>query len=163
MNKNMIAGGVIGVLVVVGVVWFFMNNPGATVSTAPAAVDRAQPASNSSSVVASSTIPLMQSTAALFSQYKYFSKSYEIFPTLVTGTVKALGAFSYTKENLGNNVYRFTLTNNAEGYHGQSVVVSGGQSVYFIEPSTGDDSASEDSVTTDDSLVAVDAQGYILK
>ncbi len=50
-----------------------------------------------------------------------------------------------------------------DGYQGQSVVVSSGQYMYFIESSTGDDSVSEDSITTDDSLVAVDAQGYVLK
>lgn len=152
--------GVIGVLAVIGVAVMFMKNSGSAISTASVAMSQTQ---TTSTVVASSTVPLMQNSGALFSQYKYFSKAHEIFPTLATGTVKALGAFSYTKEDLGNNVYRFTLTNNAEGYQGQSVVISGNQSVYFIEPSTGDDSATEDSITTDDSLVAVDAQGHILK
>ncbi len=105
----------------------------------------------------------MQSTGMLFTQYKNYAKAHEVFPTLGTDTKKAMGAFSYTQENLGNNTYRITLTNSAEDYQGQSVVVGEGQSVYFIEPSAGDDSASEDSITTDDSLVAVDAQGYILQ
>ena len=99
----------------------------------------------------------------LFTQYKNYSKAHEIFPVLAADTKKALGAFSYTEVSLGNNTYRFTLTNGAEGYKGQSVVVTAGQSVYFIEPAAGDDSASEDSITTDDSLVAVNAQGYVLQ
>ncbi|MDE1925090.1 MAG: hypothetical protein KGH79_02835 [Patescibacteria group bacterium] len=163
MSKQIIVLGVIGVLAVIGTVTLYMNNSGSAVSVASVAASQTQTTPNPASVAASSTAPFMQSTGALFSQYKYFSKSHEIFPTLATDTTKALGAFSYTKENLGNNIYRFTLTNSAEGYNGQSVVVSGDQSVYFVEPSTGDDSASEDSITTDDSLIAVDAQGHILK
>ena len=164
MNKKIIVIGIIGILVIVGGITLFINNSSTAVSTtAPAAVNQAPTTPNPSTVAASSTVSLMISTGALFSQYKYFSKSHEIFPTLAADTVKALGAFGYSKEDLGNNVYRFTLTNNAEGYQGQSVVVSGDQSVYFIEPSTRDDSATEDSITTDDSLVAVDAQGHILK
>ena len=74
-----------------------------------------------------------------------------------------MGAFGYTTEDLGNNTYRITLTNNAEGYVGQSVVVSGDQAVYFIELSGRDDTDTEDSGTADDFLLAVDAQGNILK
>ena len=162
MNKNIVVLVIIGIVIVVVGVSLFINSRGTSVS-ATVATSQLQSAPNPTPVVASSTVPLMQSTSALFSQYKYFSKSHEIYPTLAADTVKALGAFSYTKEDLGNNTYRFTLTNNAEGYQGQSVVISGDQSVYFIEPSLGDDSATEDSITTDDSLVAVDAQGYILK
>ena len=153
--------GIIAVVIVVAGVSIFINNSGKPASTPVATTQTQVP--NPSPAAASSTVPLMQSTGTLFSQYKYYGKSYEVYPTLATGTVKALGAFSYTKESLRNNTYRFTLTNSAEGYQGQSVVVSGNQSVYFIEPSTGDDSATEDSITTDDSLVAVDAQGYMLK
>lgn len=150
-------------IVVVGAASLIMNNLGTTASTAPVAVTQAQTVPNPSPTSSSSTVPLMQSTTALFSQYKYFGKSHEVFPTLGADTKKAMGAFSYTQVPIGNGVYRITLTNSAEGYSGQSVVVSSDQSVYFIEPATGDDSASEDSITTDDSLVAVSAQGYILK
>lgn len=164
MNKKLIVAIIIGIVVVIAGVSYFMNNSGTTATVvAPVTTNQVQTTPSTAPVTASSTVPLMQSTGALFSQYKYFSKSHEIFPTLAADTVKALGAFSYRKEDLGNNVFRFTLTNSAEGYNGQSVVVSGGQSVYFVEPSTGDDSATEDSITTDDSLVAVDAQGTILK
>lgn len=162
MNKKMIVAGIIGILVVIGVVSLLKNNSGSTTNPT-AAASQGQTVSLQSPTSASSTVPLMQSTGAPFSQYKYVSKAHEIFPTLGADTKATMGAFSYTKEDLGNNVYRFTLTNNAEGYTGQSVVVSGGQFVYFIEPSKGDDSASEDSITTDDFMVAVDAQGNILK
>ncbi len=115
------------------------------------------------SASATDTLSPMQNTGMLFSQYKYYSKANEIFPTMATTTKEALGAFSYTKTDLGNNIYKFTLVNNAEGYKGQSVTVSADQSVYFIEPFKRDDSVTEDSVTTDDILMAVNAQGYILK
>lgn len=163
MNKKVVVTGVLAVIVVAGGVSLFMNNSGTPASGAPVVAAQTQQPANVVPVAPSSTVPLMQSTGSPFSQYKYFSKSHEVYPTLATGTVKAMGAFSYTKEDLGNNIYKFTLTNNAEGYSGQSVIVGAGQSVYFIEPSMGDDSATEDSITTDDSLVAVDAQGNILK
>ena len=170
MNKKTIVIGIIGIIAIVGAVSLISNSNNSgiaavntTPATTPPVTTQAQTVASSSPAAASSTTPLMQSTGALFTQYKNYSKAHEVFPTLAPDTKKALGAFSYTKEDLGNNTFRFTLTNNAEGYKGQSVVVSGSQSVYFIEPANGDDSASEDSITTDDSLVAVDAQGYVLK
>ncbi len=167
MNKKTIAIGIIGIIVIIGAVSLYMNSLGTTVSQPSVVVNNTQPVvvanPSAAPAVSQNTVPLMQSTGALFSQYKYFSKAHEIFPTLAADAKAALGAFTYTKVSIGNNIYRFTLVNNAEGYKGQSVVVSGDQSVYFIEPAKGDDSASEDSITTDDSLLAVDAQGYILK
>ncbi len=164
MGKKIIVGVVIAILIVIGAVSLFMNNTGTAVAPAlSSAGDQAQTASVQSAATVSNATPLMQSTGAPFSQYQYLSKAHEIFPTLAPDAKKALGAFGYTKEDLGNNTYRFTLTNNAEGYKGQSVVVGAGQSVYFVERSSGDDSDSEDSVTTDDFFVAVDAQGNILK
>lgn len=154
MNKKIIIVGVIVVLVIIGAL-SLLNNSSTTTNNTPAVTGQTQ--------VASSTVSLMQSTRTLFSQDKYFTKAHEIFPTLAADTTKTLGAFSYTKESLGNNVYKITLTNNVEGYKGQSVTVGAGQSVYFIEASSGDDSATEDSGTRDDTLVAVDAQGYELK
>ena len=156
MNKKIIIG-IVAVLIII-VLFLIMNTTNTTTVTNPTVN---QPQINTTT--ATSTSLLMQSSGAQFSQYKYFSKAHEIFPTLAADTKKALGAFSYNKESLGNNLYKFTLTNNAEGYKGQSVIVSGDQFVYFIEPALGDDSASEDSVTTDDILMAVDAQGNILK
>ena len=163
MNKKTVVIGIIVIIVIVGAASLLMNNSGTTVNTAPAVTTQTQATSTPSPVSSSSTVPLMQSTTALFTQYKNYSKAHENFPTLATSTKQAMGAFSYTETNLGNGTYKITLTNNAEDYSGQSVTVTTGQSVYFIEPSTGDDSASEDSITTDDSLVAVDAQGYILQ
>ncbi len=166
MNKKTIVMGVIAVLVVVAGVSLYINNPGTSTGTARVAVTQTQATANplpAAAASAVSSVPLMQSTGQQFSQYKYFTKAHEIYPALAADTKTALGAFSYSKQDLGGGVYKFTLTNDAEGYKGQSVTVGPGQSVYFIEPATGDDSASEDSITTDDSLVAVDAQGSILK
>jgi hypothetical protein len=160
MNKKTVLLIIIGIVVLVGVVSLIMNNQGSATSPAPV---QTVTTPGTSTTAASSSVPLMQSTTQLFSQYQYFSKAHEIFPTLAADTVKTMGAFSFTKEDLGGNVYRFTLTNSNEGYQGQSVVVSGDQSVYFIERSSGDDSDTEDSSTQDDFLVAVDAQGYILQ
>ena len=155
MNKKIIIGAIVIALIVVGAI--------SLSHTSNTTTNQQQAVTNPSPVATSSTVPLMQSTGILFSQDKYFSKAHEIFPMLAADTTKALGAFSYTKEGLGNNVYKITLTNNTEGYQGQSVIMSAGQSVYFIESSSGDDSATEDSGTRDDTLVAVDAQGYELK
>ncbi|HAO64705.1 TPA: hypothetical protein DCQ44_01855 [Candidatus Taylorbacteria bacterium] len=169
MNKKIIVGVVIVLIVVIAGVVFYSSSSSSTLTTTPPVVlpDQTVPivsdTASTSQVLASSTVSNKQSSGDLFSKYKYFSKAHEIFPVLAADTKKALGAFSYTKTDLGNNVYKFTLVNNAEGYKGQSVVVSSDQSVYFIEPALGDDSTSEDSVTTDDLLVAVDAQGNILK
>ena len=166
MNKKTIVLGIIVVVVVIAGASLYINNSGSSAATTPVAVTQTQAVANPVPVSASSTastVPLMQSTGQQFSQYKYFSKAHEVYPTLAADTKTALGAFSYSKQDLGGGVYKFTLTNNAEGYKGQSVTVGPGQSVYFIEPATGDDSATEDSITTDDSLVAVDAQGNILK
>ena len=67
---------------------------------------------------------------------------------------------------------RLTLTSTKSKVNVKGVVqvsgqsasqVAAGQSVYFIEPANRDDSATEDSITTDDSLIAVDAQGYMLQ
>jgi len=164
MNKKLIVAVVIGILIIIGIISLFVNKSGlmvSTLSTVPVISTSTVPSLMPVSV--SNTVPLMQSTGLLFSQYKYFSKAHEIFPILGSDTKNALGAFSYTKENIANNIFRFTITNNAEGYKGQSVIVSSDQFVYFIEPSMKDDSTSEDSITTDDILMAVDAQGNILK
>ena len=166
MNKKTTIAIVIGIIIIICVVLLFRNNSSENIEGIESGANVAPvqaPINPSPVAVSSVTAPLIESTGELFSQYKYYSKAHEIFPTLATDTKKALGAFSYTKKDLGNNVYQFTLTNNAEGYKGQSVTVSSGQSVYFIEPFTGDDSATEDSGTTDDILMAVNAQGYILK
>jgi hypothetical protein len=169
MNTKSVVFGVVALIVIVGAVSIFMNNSRAATSPVPAPIvqtsqeARSQTLATTSTIMATSTAPLMQSTSQPFTQYKYFSKAHEIFPTLAVDTKKAMGAFTYKQENLGDNIYRITLVNNAEGYNGQSVTVTSGQSVYFIEPALGDDGASEDSITTDDSLVAVDAQGSILK
>ncbi len=161
MNIKIVGAGVIGVIAIVGVV--SMLHSRGIASTMTAALTEAQTTNNQSPISASSTASLMQSTGALFSQYRYVSKAYEIFPTLGTSTVKMMGAFGYTKEVLGNNMYRITLTNNAGGYQGESVIVSGDQSVYFIELARRDDSISGDAFPKDDTLIAVDAQGYILQ
>jgi hypothetical protein len=170
MNKNMIVIGAVIVLVGIGGVSLYINHNNSNTASNAATTNTAvvtQPVQTSPATVAAATtalaVPLMQSTGQKFSQYAYVSKAHEVYPTLAADTTKALGAFSFAKTSLGNGEYRITLTNNAEGYKGQSVVVGAGQSVYFIERSTGDDSAAEDSVTTDDILVAVDAQGNILK
>ena len=157
MNKKIIVFVIIIVVVLAGVVSLLRSSSNSVTNNTPTPIVQNQ--INSQPVLASSSA----STGQPFSQYKYFSKSHEIFPTLASDTKKALAAFSYTKTDLGNNSYRFTLTNSAEGFQGQSVVVSNGQSLYFIERSTGDDSASEDSSTKDDMFVVVDAQGNILK
>ena len=166
MNKKTVVIGIVVVLVVIAGASLYINNLNTPANNISAAVIQTQTVTNPAPVSASSTgsgVPLMQSTGQQFSQYKYFSKAHEVYPTLAADTKTALGAFSYSKQDLGGGVYKFTLTNDAEGYKGQSVTVGPGQTVYFIEPSTGDDSATEDSITTDDSLVAVDAQGNILK
>ena len=149
MNKKVLVWGVIAVVVVIAGVSFDMNSSTDTVNS-----------SSTARVVATAQ---SASPAMLFSQYPYANKSFEVFPTPVATAAKALGAFSITKTSLGNNTFKVTLANSAEGSVQQSVTVTGDQKVYFIERSSGDDSASEDSVTTDDMLVAVDAQGNILK
>jgi hypothetical protein len=164
MNKTLLVSGIIGILIVIGIVSLIMNNSSKTaLNSQPAAVSATQGQTVVAAANSSSTVPLMQSTGALFSQYQYASKAHEIYPALASDTKTALGAFSYAKTDLGGGAYRFTLTNNAEGFKGQSVVVGQGQTLYFIEPSRGDDSASEDSITTDDFFVVVDAQNHILK
>ena len=156
MNAKTITVGIVGVLVIAGGIALFKTS--GHDEDIPTTI-----APNPSPVSASSTVSLMQSTGAPFAQYQYASKAHEIFPTLGADTVKTMGAFGYTTEDLGNNTYRITLTNNAEGYVGQSVVVSGDQAVYFIELSGRDDTDTDDSGTADDFLLAVDAQGNILK
>lgn len=165
MNKTLLVSGLIVALVVVGGVVFLSNTAGTVVvNNTPAAVSAAQGTPTAQQATASSsTAPQTQSNGTLFSQYQYASKAHELYPTLAADAKTALGAFSYTKTNLGGGSYRFTLTNSAEGFKGQSVVVGPGQTLYFIEPSRGDDSGTEDSITTDDFFVVVDAQGHILK
>ncbi|MDR3572157.1 MAG: hypothetical protein P4L81_08325 [Candidatus Pacebacteria bacterium] len=165
MNKKGIVVVIIGIIVLVGIASLLLSSFGSTSSTSATTSTQTQTQTQASTTasVSSSTVPLMSSTGVLFTQYKNYSKAHEIFPTLASDTKKAMGAFGYTQTDLGNNTYKITLTNKAENYSGQSVIVTAGQSVYFIEPATGDDSATEDSITTDDSLVAVDAQGYMLQ
>jgi hypothetical protein len=152
MNKTLLAWSIVGVLVIGGAALFSGHDEDMPRRIAP----------NPTPISASSTA-LMQSTGTLLSQSQYASKVHEVFPTLGADTKKTMGAFGYTTEDLGNNLYRITLTNNAEGYQGQSVVVSSGQSVYFVELSARDDTDTEDAGTADDFLLAVDAQGNILK
>ncbi|HQT83107.1 MAG: hypothetical protein B7W98_00875 [Parcubacteria group bacterium 20-58-5] len=153
MNKTVLTWGIVGIVVIGGGAVLFSGHD----DDMPRHI-----APNPAPVSASSTA-LMQSTGMLFAQSQYASKAHEVFPTLGTDTKKTMGAFGYTTTALGNNTYRITLTNNAEGYQGESVVVGGGQSVYFVELSGRDDTDAEDSGIADDFLVAVDAQGNILK
>lgn len=164
MNKTLLVFGLIGILAIAGAI-AFLTNTGATtvVNTTPAAVSAAQVTPPAQATTSSGTAPQIQSTGQLFSQYQYASKAHELYPTPAADAKTALGAFSYTKTNIGGGSYRFTLTNSAEGFKGQSVVVGPGQTLYFIEPSRGDDSGTEDSITTDDFFVVVDAEGHILK
>lgn len=167
MNKKTLVLSALVIVVIIGIVSVVANNSSTTVTTQPSAAihvpSQSAPSAAATVTASSSSVPLMQSTGVAFASYKYYNKAHQVFPALASDTIKAMGAFSYTKTDLGNNTYRITLVNGAEGFQGQSVTVSGDQSVYFIEPSLGDDSASEDSVITDDFLVAVDVQGNILK
>ena len=165
MNKKVLVLGIIAVVVIIAGVSFYMNSSTGVTNPAPTgpAVPGTQPVSPTTTSNASTAKSAMTSTGQLFSQYPYANKSFEVFPTSVATAAKALGAFSITQTSLGNNTYKVILANSAEGSVQQSVTVTGDQKVYFIERSSGDDSATEDSVTTDDILVAVDAQGTILK
>lgn len=151
MNKSILI--IIAVLVLIGAVWFFKGS--------------GMPASNGSpaaeTATSSAAMPSTGSTSEAFSAYQYAANAHQIFPTLAADTKKAMGAFGYTKEDLGNNTFRITLTNSKAGFVGQSVTVTGDQSVYFIERSSGDDTDTEDSYTADDFLIAVDASGNIVK
>lgn len=168
MSKNTVIWGAVGLVVIIGAVSLFIqgsNSPEEgtgpiTPNPTPAVVT---PATSTTPAATTTAAGPMQSTGVLFTSYKNYTKAHEIYPSLASDTKAALGAFSYKQVDLGNGTYKISLTNNAEGYVGPSVTVAAGQSVYFIEPANRDDSATEDSITTDDSLVAVDAQGYMLQ
>jgi len=163
MSKNTVIWGAVGLVVIIGAVSLFIQGSSTPDDVRTIAPNPTPVATTSTPITTSSAAGPMQSTGVLFTSYKNYTKAHEIYPTLASDTKAALGAFSYTEVNLGNGTYKISLTNNAEGYVGPSVTVATGQSVYFIEPANRDDSATEDSITTDDSLVAVDAEGYMLQ
>jgi hypothetical protein len=157
MKRNII---IIAVVLIVIVAAYALWNQ----NTAPAAAPATSPAPTQTTATnTTSGAPLMQSTGVAFSSSPDYARSHEVYPTMASDAKQALSAFSITTKDLGSGATQVTLTNGAEGYQGQSVVVGPGQSVYFIEKSTGDDSDTEDSSTRDDYLLAVDAQGNMLK
>jgi hypothetical protein len=170
MKKSYIVVAIIVLVLIIGAISLYSKVSTTQVASVPAVTTTA-PSSNTASqtttttTVTSATLPypLMQSTGQQFAQSTDAPQSHEIYPVLASDTVKTMGAFSYKTTDLGSNEYKITLLNSSEGYTAQSVIVTTGQKVYFYEKATGDDSASEDSVTTDDKLIAVDASGNILK
>jgi len=127
-----------------------------------AAVAAAQPDA-AAAAAATSSEALMQSTGVVFAQSADYKYAHEIYPAQAADATKTLGAFSFSTINRGGGIVQVTLTNGAEGYLGQSVVVGPGQTIYFVEKSSRDDTDQEDSSTRDDYLVAVDAQGMVLQ
>ena len=154
---------VVFVLVIIAIaVYVMVTRSASSTAPAPAATTNVAPAQSASSSLPAG-VTLMQSTGVPFASSADYASSHELYPIEAADAKVALGAFSFTTKDLGGGVTQVTLTNGTEGYQGQSVVVGQGQSVYFIEKSTRDDSPTEDSGTKDDYLVAVDAQGTILQ
>lgn len=147
-------------IVLVGIISIMHQSTPATAITASAT---AATQTQQTPTPATSTASVMQSTNTAFASSPEYAHAHEVFPTAASDLKTALGAFTFSKTNLGNNQTKITLANGAEGYKGQSVTVVPGQKVYFVEKSRGDDSDAEDSFTKDDYLVAVDAQGNVLQ
>lgn len=163
MNNNTLIITVIVILVVIGGIWLFGSGSAMPQQSAQTEATSSSETATSSTAAASSSA-LMQSTGEPFSKYAYIKSAHQVFPKESADLKKTMGPFGYTKEDLGNNTFRITPTlTNRQGYVGQSVTVTGDQSVYFIERSPADDTDTEDSFTTDDFLIAVDANGNILK
>ncbi len=150
---------VLGIIIAVGGGVFLLNNrePGGEAVADGSAAAAAMPASTSAAAAP------MQSTGKLFVQSADYNYAHKVYPIPSADAAQALGAFSVATSSAGNGATRVTLTNGAEGYSDQSVIVLPGQTVYFVERSSRDDTATEDSGTRDDYLVAVDAQGMVLQ
>lgn len=158
-----ILGGVAFVFVLGGV-WTIIGKGGSSAEKDAGAATVQVGAQNAAGLLASSTAPTsVQGTGQLFAQSSDAPYAHELYPTVATDAAASLGAFSYHVTDLGNGTHAVTIDNNTEGYTPQSVTVTTGQSVYFIERSPRDDTNQEDSGTRDDYLVAVDANGYVLQ
>lgn len=188
--KKYIIGGIVGLLAVVGIFKLFSSSGGGTVAPAQTADSQqaaqvsanvggsdfkatAGPASTTAPTTQPATTPtpsstadaqLMKSTGQLFTSSQDYSYAYRIFPTFVSDQAKqAIDGFDMKTENLGNNLFRITLTAKNSSYKSQILTVSGDQKIYFIETSWGDDEPTADYALHDDYAVAVDSQGYILQ
>lgn len=175
--KKYIISGIVGLLVVVGIFQLF-NSSGSSGAIKPAdnqqaaqvsanvGSDFATTAGQSSSTTPTSTTAanLMKGTGQLFTSSPDYAYAYRIFPTMVSDQAKqALDGFDMKTENLGNNIFRVTLTATNRNYKSQTLTVSGDQKIYFVETSFGDDAPGQDYELRDDYAVAVNAQGYILQ
>ncbi len=165
-NKLLIIVGIVIVLAIAGIYNMYFKNNSITVNnsnpgTAAVVTDNSNAVNNNSVVKDSQS---MKSTGNLFADSPAYKHAYQIFPGQLSSDAQtALAGFDMKTENLGNNSYRITLVAKAHDYKDQSVVISDGQKLYFVETSWGDDEANQDYAYRDDYTVVVDTNGYILK
>jgi hypothetical protein len=101
----------------------------------------------------------------LFKDSPSFAKAYQIFPGPLSDQAKlAMTGFMTKTESQMDGSVVVTMTATNTEYKNQQYTVKPGYSLYFIEKSLGDDSASEntDRFLPDDMAVLVDAQGYVV-
>lgn len=108
-------------------------------------------------------------TASGQSQAKKFSDSpfapYGIVisdATLSAEASTALTGFDLTRTAQGDGRVMITLKAKTPRYADQSYSVKPGQKLYFIETSGADDRGTQDNNLSDDTAVAVDANGFII-
>lgn len=121
---------------------------------------------NSQNRSANSTAQSAQSTGAFvpirFNQTDYYNYSYLISTgNLSAQTKNALGPFSPSFMQFPNGTARIVMT--LAGRSGnQTIMVPGGERLYFVDGSLRDDNSTADSNFTDDGLAVVNATGYVV-
>lgn len=104
------------------------------------------------------------STGVLFSTSKYAAHAYLISTTSAynAATQTALDGFQVNRQTLPDGSLQIQLVAQKNGYVTQTYTVEPGESLYFIEDFSGDDSVNEDANPSDDHAILVSADGYIL-
>lgn len=120
------------------------------------------PAGSSPSSTSSSSSS--EASRLKFQGSQYDGVSYQIFPgSLSSAAQTALRGFDMTTNPLSGGSTQVTLSAKEPQYRNQTYTVKPGETLYFVDQSSSDDSVSFDAALTDDTAIIVDSQGYIVQ
>lgn len=124
------------------------------------------PKSGAYSVTSNTVSPVVTQALMKFQDSPLASMAYQIFPGNLSAQAKqATSGFKISTQIQTDGSTIVSLTSSNPEYQNQQVTVQPGETLYFIEKNSGDDTPTDDTdrTTADDSTVLVDPQGNIVQ
>jgi hypothetical protein len=98
-----------------------------------------------------------------FDDWPYKQYAFQVYPGEISPqTQRALAGFQLSVQDQGDKV-RVTLKALSSHYRDAEVVIDKGDTAYFVETSMGDDPNGLENNLSDDAIIVVNPQGYILQ